>query len=217
MSRRIRGLAALAAGLLAMGTTPAPQVMVFDRFNGHFRDLDPQVQRFRQGPLTVAVDVERASVAVERHRLVLRPRPDGTHRVRGEVLFSGLAHLNADIGAGGMGSRLADRVVVPSQEKTWEGVVRVRASEPGYEVTIVEGPRVMRVRIESELGAQATALCSAAALLPGSGLACDALAAFFSNAPLKLPGPGESFWVDRAELTPEERAQVDGYLASARL
>lgn len=215
MNRTIRRLAALAAGLLAMGTTPAPQVLVFDRFNGHFRDLDPEVQQFRQGPLTVAVDVERASVAVERHRLVLQPRPDGTHSVRGEVLFSGLAHLDADIGAGGMSSRLADRVVVPSQEKSWEGVVRVRASQPGYEVTIVEGPRLMRVRVESELGGQAAALCSAAALLPGSGLACDALAAFFSNAPVVLPGPGESFWVERSELTAEEQAQVDGYLATA--
>lgn len=215
MSRRIRGLAILAVGLMAMGTTPAPQVMVFDRFNGHFQDLDPQVQQFRQGPLTVAVDVERASVAVERHRLVLRPQPDGTHRVRGEVLFSGLAHLNADIGAGGMGSKLADRVVVPSQEKTWEGIVRVRASQPGYEVTVVEGPRLMRVRVESDLGSQATALCSAAALLPGTGLACDALAAFFSNAPVVLPGPGESFWVERSELTAEEQTQVDTYLATA--
>lgn len=214
MSRSFQALAIMALGVVLMAVNPAPQVMVFDRFNGHFQDLDPEVRQFRQGPLTVTVDVERASVAVERHRLVLQPLPDGTHRVRGEVLFSGLAHLNADIGAGGMGSRLADRVVVPSQEKTWEGVVRVRASRPGYEVTIVEGPRVMRVRVESELGSQATALCSAAALLPGSGLACDALAAFFSNAPVVLPGPGESFWVDRSELTHEEQAQIDTYLAT---
>lgn len=207
-----RVLATLALGAALIGAGPAPQVLVFDRFNRHYQDLDPEVQHFREGPLEVAVDVEKASVAVERHRVAVQPLQNGTHKVRGEVLFSGLAHLTADVGAGGMGSRLADRVLVPSQEKTWEGVVRVESSAQGYEVTVVEGPRVMRVQVESELGGQATALCSAAALWPGSGLACDALAAFFSNAPVVLPGPGESFWIDRAELTAEEQSQVDAYL-----
>jgi hypothetical protein len=207
-------LATLALGALLAAAAPAPTVLVFDRFNRHYQDLDPEVQRFRQGPLEVAVDVDRASVAVERHSAELRPLADGTHRVRGEVLFSGLAHLTADVGAGGMGGQLADRVVVPSQEKIWEGVVRVRARPAGYDVTVVKGPRVMRVEVESRLADQATALCRAAALWPGSGLACDGLAAFFSNAPVLMPSPGETFFIERSELSPAEQAQVDAYLAA---
>lgn len=189
----------------------------FERFNRSYPEVIPPLSPIEQGPVTIQLSAPRSNLTLRSHFLRLEPGPGGSHTAELRVEFEGTGWLVADVNLGGLAAtRLQDKVVVPPQAATLEGRVRLSRDPGAYVVTTEQLPRQMRVRIQSGIGTQVVALCARMAMVPGTSLDCEGLNRALSTAAVPLPPAGESYLLEDADLTPQERSQLDAYLAGSR-
>ncbi len=212
--RRAGGAALLAACLALPAQAREPRLeLVFDRFNGTYENLSPEIVPVDTGALGLRLRSERNSVQLFAHRLVLKPRRGGGHEVSAWAEMQADADLEVELLVAGLTNSLRDEVAAPRQRLAVVGAVEVEPIPEGYLLTILEAPPVIELAIESELGRRLVLLCQS---LPFAGAGCRPLDRALSTVRLPMPRPGERFELPAAELLPGERRQLDRYLRSAR-
>jgi hypothetical protein len=202
--------------LLAAGQGAARgEGFAFPQLNRSYDGLVDQLAPVQMGPALVQLRSPEHALTIRRHLADLAPTPEGDHRVRLELDFSGWGRLEADVTLGTVNSRLADEVVVPAQSLVLEGRARLERTEGGYLITPTELPGSVAVRIESRLAQRLFSLCRPMGLVLVN-LDCPALESALSSIDVPLPEPGQGYLLPDAELTDDDRARLDGYLAAAR-
>ena len=185
------------------------------RLNRGYSEVAPEIQPIEEGPVTIRLSSPRNHLIVRSHLLRLEPGIGNSHSAELRVEFMGKGWLVADVEVGGASTRFQDEVQVPPQALEMQGRVRLRRVRGGYEVTPEQLPRNVRVRIQSGIGRQIVNLCDGVSVLPFTDVDCPALERELTRAVVPLPAPGESFLLEDAELTAQERQQLDGYLKPA--
>jgi hypothetical protein len=194
---------------------PAADVtsFVFARCNRTYRRNGTELEPVTQGAMTLALRSPQNELTLEAHRLDLAPLPDGTHRARFQARFRGQGDLVLDVDVGGSDSRLEDEVRVPRQVTSVDARLKLARSEAGYELTPVELPEKVTIRIESDLAGRFATLCDAFTLL--LGLDCDPLRAGLSRATFSMPEPGETYLLPTECVDDEVARRLDAYLGLA--
>jgi hypothetical protein len=203
--------------LLGAAAVPSPPGQFrFVRFNRSYPEVVPRIAPIVEGPLKIQLTAPRSNLTLRSHLLRLEPGPGGSHTAELRVEFLGKGWLVADVDVAGFtGTRLQDQVMVPPQAATLEGRVRV-AREPGaWVVTTEQLPKQLRVKIQSGVGNQIVGFCDRIPTLLAD-LDCARLDQALSSAVVPLPPPGESYLLEDADLTPQERRQLDAYLSASR-
>lgn len=217
--RRNSFLFALIPAVLLLGAAPAagPGQFRFERYNRGYPEAVPEISPIEQGPLTIRLSSPRSNLTLRSHLLRLEPGSAGSHTAELRVEFQGKGWLVADVDVAGLtGTRLQDEVLVPPQAATLEGRVRVTREPGAYVVTTEQLPKQIRVRIQSGIATQMASFCDRIPVLPGADLDCQRMERALSVATIPLPPAGESYLLEDAELTAEERRQLDTYLAGNR-
>ncbi len=207
-------LAAPGAGAAAKKATKTA-TLVFDRLNGTYEDLGGELAPVVSGPVTVRISSDSNQLTLIEHRLELMPLGGGEHRGRLSTRFRGRAHLTLAVEVGGLPTRLEDDVEVLEQERVLPGRVRVERAPDGYALTMLELPPDVPLAIESGLGKDLVAWCDRLTFFMPGASGCDGLDRALSNPRVPLPKPGTKVFLEAADLTPEERAALDAYLASS--
>lgn len=209
-------LLALIPAALLLGAALPPGQLRFERFNRSYPEVVPEISPIVQGPLTIQLSAPKSNLILRNHLLRLEPGPGGSHTAELRVEFQGQGWLVADVGVAGFtGTRLQDQVVVPAQAATLEGRVKVKREPGAYVVTTEQLPKQIRVKIESGVGTQIVGFCERIPSLIGE-LDCPRLSQALSSAVVPLPPAGESYLLEDSELTPQERQQLDSYLATSK-
>ena len=184
-----------------------------ERLNRTYRDVVSELVPVENDLLSVRLSSPRNTMTVRRHLLRLEPGVGGSHAAELAVEIQGSGRLVAEVDLAGFARQLQDEVTVPPQSKTIEGRLRLARVRGGYLLTPEQLPRRVTVRIKSRLGADIVDLCQRVAILPGTASSCDGLERAFSTAVVPLPPAGEGFLLADGELTAQEKAGLDRYLA----
>lgn len=217
-ARKVVASVALTWLLMALGASPgigqrepeAGETFVFERINRTYENEVTEAAPVEQGGITLHLTSPENRVTVEEHSLHLVPREDGTHDATLRVRFHGSGSLEGEIRMGESASPLRDELTVPPQEHTFEGRVSLDRVGEGYLVTAHELPERAVVEIESRLAERLVKSCRLMQVLVP--LNCGVLDALTSRAVLPLPGPGATYLLADAELSEEDRRQLDRYL-----
>lgn len=193
----------------------AVQEFEFPGLNRTYRDLPAAAQPIQSGLFTIRLSSPNQELVVARHRLRLRPRSDGTHDAEAWAEFSGGGRMYADVSAGGLEHRFQDDVVLPPQEQTVQGRLRIERDREGYWITTLELPSEIRVQLQSRLGGEILGWCQTLAAIPFSPFRCVGLDRALSNASVPLPPPGDTYLLPAGDLTTDERKRLDAYLSAS--
>ncbi len=213
--RTVLAWIALSCVLITSAAATQTMVIVLERLNGTYTNLGGGVREVRNGLVVVRPTSQSNLFELHANRLELTPLGNDEHLAVFWVRFEGKADVEAEILVGGLsGGTLTDEVTVPNQERTIESRIKLERREDDYLITVVESPRDFSVTVQSRLGGQIVSVCESLTRLT-FGSSCDGLDAALSNPRIPMPGPGEEFVLDSGELTPEERARFDQYLAAS--
>jgi hypothetical protein len=197
-----------AAGAPAAGAT----VFEFDRLNRTYRMDDSQVAPVRQGPVTIHLSSPRNSLILKGHSVSLHPLGNGLYQASVGLDLLGSGDLTADLVTdAGTSSRLEDLVVVPRQTVRVDGRVSFQRVAGGWDVTALSLPPAVELDIQSRLAGSLVTLCGQMAVF--LGLDCDGLDQSLSRVEVPLPPAGSVFYLPEAELTADEVARLEAYLA----
>jgi hypothetical protein len=210
-------LTLLLLGGVVLGVVVAsvPGQFRFERLNRGYSEVAPEILPIEEGPVTIRLSSPRNNLIVRSHLLRLEPGAGNSHSADLRIEFMGKGWLVADVEVAGASTRFQDEVLVPPQALEMQGRVRMRRVRGGYEVTPEQLPRRVGVRIQSGVGRKIVNLCDGVSSLPFTSFDCASLEQRLSRAVVPLPAPGESFLLEDAELTPQERQQLDGYLSGS--
>jgi len=193
-----------------------PGELSFERLNRGYREVAPEILPIEEGPVTVRLSSPRNTLVVRSHLLRLEPGAGNSHSAELRIEFMGKGWLVADVEAAGFSTRLQDEVLVPPQALEMQGRVRMRRVRGGYEVIPEQLPRRIGVRIQSGIGRRIVNLCDGVSVLPLASLDCPALEKSLTRAVVPLPPAGETFLLADADLTAQEKLQLDLYLSVGR-
>jgi hypothetical protein len=211
-----RLLLALILAVLLLGAASPPGQFKFERFNRSYPEVVPEIAPIVQGPLKIQLSAPKSNLTLKSHFLRLEPGPGGSHTAELRVEFLGKGWLVADVDVAGFtGTRLQDEVLVPPQAATLEGRVKVTREPGAYVVTTEQLPKQIRVKIQSGVGTQIVSFCDRVPTLIGD-LDCARLDQALSSAVVPLPPAGESYLLEDADLTPQERQQFESYLVASK-
>src|SRR5215218_7483997 len=212
----MRRLLLVVPAVLLLGAA-VPGQLRFERFNRSYPEMIPEIAPIEQGPLTIQLSSPKSNMTLRSHFLRLEPGPGGSHTAELRVEFLGKGRLVADLDVAGIAAtRLQDDVLVPPQAATLEGRVRLTREPGAYVITTEQLPKQMRIKIQSGIASQVVGFCDRIPVLLAPDLDCERLNQALSNAVVPLPPAGESYLLEDAELTAEERSQLDAYLAGSR-
>lgn len=207
-----------ACALLAASIEAAPgvgsgaSVFQFDRLNRSYQMDDSEVAPVRQGPVTIHLSSPRNTLVVKGHSVSLLPLGDGLHQASVGLDFMGSGDLTADlVTAAGTSSRLEDLVVMPRQTVRVDARVSFARVAGGWDVTAHSLPPKVKVDIQSRLAGSLVTVCGQMAVF--LGLDCDGLDRSLSRVDVPLPAAGSVFHLPEEELTAEEVARLEAYLA----
>jgi hypothetical protein len=188
--------------------------IVFPSLNGKYSMNGTQIEPIRRGALTIHLSSPSNVLVIRGHSLELEPLPDGTYRSRVTVEFQGKGDLVArfETPNGTTSSPMQDELVVPRQTLELEGRVRFHRVPDGWEVTALELPEMTRIDIRSRVAISLVTTCEQLAAF--LGLDCAGLDQALSRVEVPLPEPGTVFFLEEADLTPEEARRLDDYLGS---
>jgi hypothetical protein len=207
------GFAASAALLAGLAAASADDLSLrVDRLNGVYENLENEVAPIRASGATIRLASPTHRLQLESNELRLTRMPDGRHRIRGIVRFSGEGTVRAELDFGGLPAMLEDRVEFPAQEVAIEGTFRVERTEAGYRVTVEELPPFTAIEMRSRLASELVSLCKGLAIFVAGDAGCGDLRELLERPRLPLPEAGESVHVPFEDLTAEERARIDDYL-----
>jgi hypothetical protein len=205
---------AAATGAGATEASAAPTELRFSKMNRVYQDLAGEMAPLRYDPVTVKLSSPKQSVLIKDNRITLTPLGGGRFSGRVEIDFLGKGDLVADVDLGGRTQRLADEVLLPPQHLTLDGVARIARVDGGYRVTSEQLPASLPVEIRSKLVNDLLGICSGAALLSLGSLDCAPLEKELERPSLPLPAAGSVFFLADADLTDDDRAALDGLLAT---
>ena len=205
-------LLGFASGVVAAQEEPQ-LVMRFDRLHGIYENLAAVVEPVRSGPVTLRMSSPQHRLELLSSQLELTPREDGIHDAKISLRFRGQGDLHTELDFGGLPASFEDKVVFPEQDVEIEGLVRLIAEEEGYRVVVERTEGFTQIEARSVLSSEIVSWCNRLARFLRGDAGCDALDEALSHPKLPLPGPGEEFVVLREQLTDDERAQIDVYLA----
>lgn len=190
----------------------AERAFSFSKLNRSYENLVGDLQPITQGPLTVELSSPGHTLILKSNRLVLSPlsAPAGAQRARLVLELMGKGQLVADVEGAGLETRLQDELFVPPQTVALEGKVKMRRVAGGYEVTPLELPAKVEVKIQSKLSNDLLTLCGGVAIL--TGLDCGGLERSLSVAAVPLPAPGGAYLLPDEDLTDADRAALDAWL-----
>lgn len=217
MPNRLLSLAVLSLVLIGAAPEPRATVFVLERLNGTYTDLGGEPMEVKNGPITVRPSSRSNSFELIGNRLELTSLGDRQHDAEFWVRFEGSADVEAEILMVGFSAgQVQDRVIVPDQERTIKSRIRLERRDGDYLITVVESPKELDITVQSRLGGQIVAMCESLTRFT-FGSSCDGLDAALSNPKLPMPRPGKELVLEAEQLTPEERAQLDAYLANSGL
>jgi hypothetical protein len=212
-SRRLLCVAAFALALVAM---PAAAVeFEFSRLNRTYSQFIEDLAPVVLGPVEVILRSPQQQLDLAGHRAILEPLPDGTHRIRVEIELSGSGTIDAVLRAAGLEGKLEDELALPLQTLVMAGRIRLDPNAGGYEITLVEAPEQVEVRIESQLAGRLVPLCRQMALVLVR-FDCTALDDSLSRVQVPIPRPPAEFLLPIEELSAPERERLDAYVAESR-
>ncbi len=188
---------------------------VLERLNGTYTDLGGGPRDIKNGPITVRSTSASNSFELIGNRLELTPLGDRQHQAEFWVRFSGRADVDAEILMVGFSAgTLQDQVVVPEQERTIDARIKLERQDENYLITVIESPKDFSINIQSRLAGQIVGMCESLTRFT-FGSSCDGLEAALSNPRVPMPEPGKELVLEGEQLTPEERAQLDAYIAGS--
>ncbi len=191
-----------------------PRSFSFGKLNRSYENLVGDLQPITQGPLTVELSSPSHTLVLKSNKLLLTPLGEGAaaaHQAHLELELMGKGQLVADVEGAGLRTRLQDELFVPPQVLALDGRIRLARGEGGYQVTPLELPRQVEVKIQSKLSNDLLSLCDGVALF--TGLDCGALERSLSVATIPLPAVGESYLLADGDLSEADRAALDALLA----
>ncbi len=209
--------------LVAVALLPPPvaaagaetTTFVLARLNGTYTDLGGEPRDIKNGPVTVRSTSSSNSFELIGNRLELTPLGEQRHEAEFWVRFTGSADVQAEIlMAGFSAGTLQDHVVVPDQERTIQALVKVERQGENYLITMIESPKDFSITVQSRLAGQIVGMCETFTRFT-FGSSCDGLEAALSNPKVPMPEPGKELLLEGSQLTPEERARLDAYLAAS--
>jgi hypothetical protein len=214
----LRNVRRLCLALLAVAAAPTllaaePRAFSFDKLNRSYENLVGDLQPITEGPLTVELSSPSHILVLKSNRLVLTPAGGGAGRQQAhlELEILGKGQLVADVEGAGLSTRLQDELYVPPQTLTLDAKIDLRRVEGGYQVTTLEMPARIDIKMQSKLSNQLISLCGGVALF--TGLDCDALERALSVATIPLPAGGGPYLMSDSDLTDADRAALDALLA----
>lgn len=190
--------------------SPTARSFSFERLNREYTNEVTETEPVEHGGIRIHLLSPQNRVRITQHQLRLTRRPDATYRAQLELEFEGGGQVEADLSIGDATTHLADRVTVPLQHRTFEGIVTVKTTPNGYVFTALELPDQVTVRIESQLAGSVVRTCRVMGMLVP--LDCGAVGALLSRVVLPLPDPGSPYFLPFEELTDRERQELDAYL-----
>ncbi len=208
----MKRLLPIAVGLLAATVLfgAAGGSLLFPRLNDTYRDLAPAIAPVSMAGMTIELSSPSNSLTIKSHRLELEALGDGVHHFRGAIDFLGKAKLIARFGET-MPGEIQDEVLLPTQTVELEGEITIVRDDGGYDLTTVRLPEHAEIAMQSRLASQLLTVCDLMTVLAGGD--CSGLERAFGRVRLPLPPPGRTYRVEAEELTAEERAMIDDYLA----
>ena len=185
--------------------------MRFSKLSRTYTDLVSELAPIQQGPLTVRLSSPSHVLVVKDTRLRLTPAAAGAHSAHLEIDLSGKGWLVGDVEAAGVATRLQDELYVMPQTVALDAKVRLRRVPSGYEVEPLELPKQIDVVIQSKLTNDLLGWCEGISIF--SGFDCGGLERSLNRVAIPMPATaGEKYHLPDAELTTEERAQLDSFL-----
>lgn len=213
-SRLVLALFAGTVGAAATGFAAAEErAFSFSKLNHTYENLVGDLQPISQGPLTVELSSPGHTVILKSNKLVLSPLPAGAQQARLELELMGKGQIVADVEGAGLETRLQDELFVPPQTVALQGKIKMRRVAGGYEVTPLELPPKVEVKIQSKLSNDLLTLCGGVAIF--TGLDCAGLERALSVAAVPLPAAGGAYLLPDEDLTDADRAALDAWLAPA--
>lgn len=202
------------AALLALVLLPsAVGALELERLNRTYTDVAGEMAPLVYDPLVIRLSSPAQTVIVRRNSVRLTPVGGGRYRAAVEVELSGKGTLIADIDFGGaQPQRMTDEVVVPPQTIALEAVVSFARGEGGYRVVAHELPAAIRVDIRSRVVGDILETCSGLALLSLGALDCAPVTDALERPRIPMPAAGAELWLPDADLTEEDRREIDALL-----
>lgn len=206
--------AAIATGAPGVAEAPA-HVIELDQFNRVYTDLVGELAPFAFDPVTVRLSSPRQSVLVRDHKAELKPLGGGRAEGRLEIELLGKGEIIADLDLAGTVSRLADELILPPQRLTLDGLVRLARGYGGYRVVPERLPASVRIEIRSPLIDRVVGACQGAALFSFGAIDCEPVRAALERPAIPLPADGGELFLSDADLTDDDRAELDALIALA--
>lgn len=188
--------------------------LVSERVNGVHVDFDTELAPVELGALVIRLRPSDHRLEILEHQLALGGTDGRRHRARVRARFQGEANLVANLEMGGVISAIEDHLVLPLQQVEIAGVIEIYREADSLRVITVENPEHVEIEIDSGLAGRLQLLCGGLKVITMGGLDCDALDQALSVVKVPLPGPGREFHIELADLTAEERRQIEEYLAA---
>ena len=191
------------AGASSVPASSVPQQRLeIHSLNGVYKDLGSDLRPVQRGSLELRVGSPEHRLTVHGNALTLADEDgDGIVDMGLEIDFEGEGRLTIEIVA--TGTRFEDRVAAPRQTVRMEGKARLARVDGGFDLTVVEAPGSVALRIESGLADKMVGMCKSFAAFFGAD--CDGLAKSLAVANVPMPRAGEKFFVDDKRLTKKER------------
>lgn len=214
--RVLRVLVATVLGILALGAASRSfsTTFQFSRWNGTWPDLVGDLAPVENGPVELDLSSPSNVVRLRDHRLELTPLGDGTHRALLEVELQAGGRLEGVLRLGSLARPVEDRVVVPPQRLSIPARIRLVPSLEGFEVTPVELPNTLTVRVQSRLANELLGICEQLSVLVVAA-DCSGLSVAADRVTVDLPPAGDTYLLPRELVTPEERTALLRYLEAS--
>jgi hypothetical protein len=205
-------IAAVVVVLLAASPVAA-ETFEFPLLNRTYEAFIQELSPVEIGPAHVALSSPQHTLTVLGNQASLVPDGNGDHLATVELELEAAGRLEADVRIGTLESHIGDDLVVPRQRLSLAGRVRIQHTAGGYEITALELPPTVEVKIESLLARRLFALCHQMALVLVS-LRCATLEEALTRVVVPLPAPGQVYLLPDSELRSEDRERLDAYLGS---
>ena len=200
------------SSLRAEDPDPYTHTLYSDRLNGVHSDLKAEISPVTVGPVTVRLTTPSHNLEVLEHELRLGPVDKRVDAATLRARYQGEAQVVAELELAGMTSEIDDHIVLPLQETEITGLVEIARDGDGYRVTTIETPSHVEIQVESDLAARLEILCRGFAVMTMGNVDCEALDQALSVVKIPLPEPGQEYFISSADLTEEERRQIEAYL-----
>lgn len=192
----------------AAAAAPPTERLEIHSLNGVYNDLGSELRPVQRGTLELRVGSPEHRLTVHGNTLTLADEDgDGVVDMELEIDFEGEGLLTIELVA--TGTRFEDRVAAPRQTVRMAGRARLARVDGGFDLTVVEAPASVGLRIESGLADKLVGVCKSFAALFAAD--CDGFAKALAVANVPMPQPGESFFLDDTRLTQQERKALERF------